>query len=59
MCVYLLLCLGLPIPIVVISVGLSFENYAIKDNSGNRIIAYVFMVYTIATYVHACEVLKM
>ena len=36
--------LGLPIPIVVISVGLSYENYAIKDNSGNRI-AYVFMVY--------------
>jgi len=28
---------GLPIPIVAISVGLSYENYGIKDDNGNRI----------------------
>ena len=37
---YYCITLGLPIPIVAVSVGLSHQNYGIEDSSGNRI-AYV------------------
>ena len=50
--------LGLPVPIVAVSVGLSYQNYGIEDSSGNRI-AYALIIqfmysYSLIMHVYIC-----